>query len=78
VVHAEFGGRLLCLLELLAGLADVDGDADNVVVAVLLHQEGNADGGIEPAGEGERDGAGWVGCGVSWQVGCHVWCGCRV
>ena len=48
-------GGGLGLGELRFGLADVDGDADDFVVAVLLFEQWDADGRVEPAREGERD-----------------------
>jgi hypothetical protein len=67
--EVERGRGRLGLGELVVGLADVDGNADHLVEAVLLLQERDADGGIEPAGEGERDAIGGLRCGVGW--GCH-------
>ncbi|ELY54273.1 Resolvase domain-containing protein [Natronolimnohabitans innermongolicus JCM 12255] len=48
------GGRF-GLLELGLGLADVDRDADHLVVVVLVGEQRDADRRVEAAGEGERD-----------------------
>ncbi len=54
---AQCLGGLLGLLELVVGLANVDGNADDLVVAVLFVQQRYADCRVEPAREGERDGS---------------------
>ena len=48
-------GGLFGFGELGFGLADVDGDADDLVVAVLFLQQRDTDCRVEPTGEGERD-----------------------
>jgi hypothetical protein len=53
-------GRSGCfgLLELVFGLADIGGDADHLVVAILLFEQRDADGRVESAREGKRDAVG--------------------
>jgi hypothetical protein len=51
VFEIEGLGGLSGLLELVGRLADIDGDADDLVVLVLLFENRHADGRIETAAE---------------------------
>jgi hypothetical protein len=52
-VESERVGRLFGLVELVCRLADVDVDADDLVVAVLFFQKRHTDRGVESAAERE-------------------------
>ncbi|GEM_PF-3875642 len=65
--NPERVGGLGRLLELSGRLSDVDGDANYLIVVVLLFEQRYADGRVEPARKGKRDA-------VVCHVACRLWC----